>query len=182
MFGTSVEVMCQNATAEYSTVEARVGDSQVYVDAIGKNGGGPNITTFNRVGDAAWSFLSIASGVTIDPDSGEPTHMLAISWFGQSSAFVLECTYSGCKYLADVSVGSPVSPLIINGETSQGPILGPLVKQRIANVTDYLLENTGGNLAQGFIDAEYNPMGGVDDNTIAAIEIVIVNLVKHTFR
>lgn len=61
-------------------------------------------------------------------------------------------------------------------------MLGPLVKQRIANVTDYLLGNTGGNLAQGFIDAEYNPMGGVDDNTIAAIETVIVNLAKHTFR
>lgn len=182
VFGTHVNVSCRNASADYTVNSVSVDIGQVYVVAVGKTGGGPNITMFNDLaGYGSLRSLVVGSAVTIDQDTGEPLHTLAIPTFGLHTAFVLECSYSGREYLADVSVQSPVSPLHVDREVEQGPILGPYVKQEIANVTHSLLGATGGNLARGFIDADYNFDGESNDDMAAAVEIVVGQLGEAYF-
>ena len=178
VFGTNVSVSCQNATASYTTVGTRVDIGFVTVMAVSKPNG-PNITLFNNLqGDLIDTSLAIGSAVTIESDTGEPVHSLVIPDFGLQTAFVLECSYDGQEYLANVSVASSVSPLRIEAEAVPGPVIGPEVKQRLANITHNMLSfgGMGGDLARGFIDADYNTDGTNNTGIAGVLETVIEQL------
>ena len=178
VFGTNVSVSCQNATASYTTVGTRVNIGFVTVMAVGKPNG-PNITVFNNLqGDLIITSLVIGSAVTVNSDTGEPVHTLVIPDFGLQTAFVLECSYDGQEYMANVSVASSVSPLQIDAEALPGPVIGPEVKQRLANMTHNMLAfgGMGGDLARGFIDADYNSDGTNNTNMASTLETVIEQL------
>ncbi|KAL8925834.1 MAG: hypothetical protein Q9208_003331 [Pyrenodesmia sp. 3 TL-2023] len=175
-YGTQVNASCQDTTSEY-TVSAREVE-QVTLIYAGKPGG-PNITLLGDLdGYKILTTLAIGSAVTIDPDTGYPIHTLVIPEFITESALVLECTYSGRETLANVSVASSASPLLIGDIVQRGPFIGPLVKQRIANVTHNLLSagGQGGSLARGFIDAEYNADGFNNTGMASVLERVIGQL------
>ena len=178
VFGTNVSVSCQNATASYTTVGTRVNIGFVTVMAVSKPNG-PNITLFNNLqGDLIITSLAIGSAVTVRSDTGEPVHTLVIPDFGLQTAFVLECSYDGQEYMANVSVASSVSPLQIEAEALPGPKIGPEVKQRLANMTHNMLSfgGMGGDLARGFIDADYNSDGTNNTNMADTLETVIEQL------
>ena len=178
VFGTNVSVSCQNATASYTAVGTRVDIGFVTVMAVSKPNG-PNITVFNNLaGDLIDTALVIGSAVTVESDTGEPIHSLVIPDFGLQTAFVLECSYDGQEYLANVSVASSVSPLRIEAEAMPGPVIGPEVKQRLANVTHNMLSfgGIGGDLARGFIDADYNSDGTNNTGMAGVLETVIEQL------
>ena len=178
VFGTNVSVSCQNATASYTTVGTRVNIGFVTVMAVSKPNG-PNITLFNNLqGDLIITSLAIGSAVTVRSDTGEPVHTLVIPDFGLQTAFVLECSYDGQEYMANVSVASSVSPLQIEAEALPGPKIGPEVKQRLANMTHNMLSfgGMGGDLARGFIDADYNSDGTNNTNMAGTLETVIEQL------
>ena len=178
VFGTNISLSCQDATASYTafTTEADIGF--VKVMAVSKPNG-RNITVFNSLqGDRISNSLVIGSAVTIDSDTGEPIHSLVIPDFVDETAFVLECSYDGQEYMANISVASSVSPLQIDGEALPGPVIGPYVKQTLANVTDTMLSfgSTGGELARGFIDADYNSDGMNNTEMAGVLETVIGQL------
>ncbi|KAK0510606.1 hypothetical protein JMJ35_007038 [Cladonia borealis] len=178
VFGTNISLSCQNATASYTTVGTRVDIGFVTVMAVSKPNG-PNITVFNNLqGDLIITSLVIGSAVTVESDTGEPVHTLVIPDFGLQTAFVLECSYDGQEYLANVSIASSVSPLQIEAEALAGPIIGPEVKQRLANMTHNMLSfgGMGGDLARGFIDADYNSDGTNNTNMAGTLETVIEQL------
>ena len=177
VFGTNISLSCQNASASYTTVEIEVDMAFLIVMAVGKPNG-PNITVIENPDDRSLGSLVIGSAVTIESDTGEPVHSLIIPDFLSRTAFVLECSYDGYEYMANVSVDSSVSPLRIEAEAYPGPVIGPYVKQTLANITDRMLSlsGTGGDLARGFIDASYN--GDGMNNTVMAgvLETVIEQL------
>ena len=178
VFGTNISVSCQNATASYTAVGTRVDIGFVTVMAVSKPNG-PNITVFNNLqGELIDTSLVIGSAVTIESDTGEPVHSLVIPDFGLQTAFVLECSYDGQEYLANVSVASSVSPLRIEAEAMPGPVIGPEVKQRLANITHNMLSfgGMGGDLARGFIDADYNSDGTNNTDMAGVLETVIGQL------
>lgn len=180
VFGTHVNVSCNNVTSEYTvTLVANVDAPGVDVVMVGKPAG-PNFTFLNIIGDSP--HLPIGSAVTVDSKTGVPTHTIAVPSF-LNEAFVLECTYSGQEYMADVSVASAVSPLQIERETQSGPMIGPYVQQTLANVTQSLLAfgSQGGNLARGFLDASYNRYGDNNTGMADAIETVIGQLGEAYF-
>lgn len=178
VFGTNVSVSCQNATASYTAVGTRVNIGFVTVMAVSKPNG-PNITLFNNLqGDLIDTSLAIGSAVTIESDTGDPVHTLVIPDFGLQTAFVLECSYDGQEYMANVSVASSVSPLQVEGEALPGPVIGPEVKQRLANITHNMLSfgGMGGDLARGFIDANYNSDGTNNTEMANTVETVVEQL------
>ena len=178
VFATNVSVSCQNATASYTAVGTRVDIGFVTVMAVSKPNG-PNITLFNNLqGDLIDTSLAIGSAVTIESDTGDPVHTLVIPDFGLQTAFVLECSYDGQEYMANVSVASSVSPLQIEGEAFPGPVIGPEVKQRLANITHNMLSfgGMGGDLARGFIDANYNSDGTNNTEMADTLETVVEQL------
>ena len=178
VFGTNISVSCQNATASYTAVGTRVDIGFVTVMAVSKPNG-PNITLFNNLqGDLIDTSLAIGSAVTIESDTGDPVHTLVIPDFGLQTAFVLECSYDGQEYLANVSVASSVSPLQVEGEALPGPVIGPEVKQRLANITHNMLSfgGMGGDLARGFIDANFNSDGTNNTEMADTLETVVEQL------
>ena len=178
VFGTNISVSCQNATASYTAVGTRVDIGFMTVMAVSKPNR-PNITVFNNLqGELIDTSLVIGSAVTIESDTGEPVHSLVIPNFGLQTAFVLECSYDGQEYLANVSVASSVSPLRIDAESVPGPVIGPEVKQRLANIMHNMLSlgGMGGNPARGFIDANYNSDGTNNTGMAGALETVIGQL------
>ncbi|KAG7008293.1 hypothetical protein G7Y79_00006g019130 [Physcia stellaris] len=179
VFGTHVNVSCKNVTSAYTVTPADVDAPGVDVAMVGKPAG-PNFTFLSIVGETP--HLTLGSAITVDRKTGVPTHTIAVPSFF-SSAFVLECTYSGQEYMADVSVVSAVSPLQIERETQSGPLIGPYVQQTLANVTHSLLAlgGLGGNLARGFLDADYNAYGDNNTGMADAIETVIGQLGEAYF-
>ena len=178
VFGTNISISCQNATASYTVVGTRVDIGFVTVMAVGKPNG-PNITVFNNLqGELIDTSLVIGSAVTVESDTSEPVHSLVIPDFGLQTAFVLECSYDGQEYMANVSVASSVSPLQVEAEALPGPVIGPEVKQRLANVTHNMLSfgGMGGDLARGFIDANYNSDGTNNTQMAGTLETVIGQL------
>ncbi|KAL8684815.1 MAG: hypothetical protein Q9224_006118 [Gallowayella concinna] len=181
VYGTQIDVSCQNMTSDYIITSLDV-DELTLVYAGKPNG--PNVTL---VGDLSTSkilkTLAIGSAVTIDPITGEPIHTLVIPEFITESALVLECTYSGREHLANIRVASPVSPLLIDTRVQEGPRIGTIVKQRVANVTHDLLSagGQGGTLARGFIDAAYNADGGNNTGMVSTLETVIGQLGEAYF-
>ena len=178
VFGTNISVSCQNATASYTAVGTRVDIGFVTVMAVSKPNG-PNITLFNNLqGDLIDTSLAIGSAVTIESDTGDPVHTLVIPDFGLQTAFVLECSYDGQEYLANISVASSVSPLQVEGEALPGPVIGPEVKQRLANITHNMLSfgGMGGDLARGFIDANFNSDGTNNTEMADTLETVVEQL------
>lgn len=177
VYGTYVNVSCQNVTSEYSVSEADIDVPGLDVFVVGKPGVS-NLTFFSDSG--LNSYLAIGSAVTVN-GNGVPIHTLAIP--SSRTALVLECTYSGQEYLAEVSVNSSISALHIDREVLLGPVFGPYVAQRLANLTHRLLafSNSGGNLAQGFIAAEYNEYGYNDTDMATALETVIGQLGEAYF-
>ena len=178
VFGTNISVSCQNATASYTAVGTRVDIGFVTVMAISKPNG-PNITVFNNLqGDLIDTSLVVGSAVTIERETGEPIHSLVIPDFGLRTAFVLECSYDGQEYLTNVSVASSVSPLRIEAEAFPGPVIGPEVKQSLANITHNMLSfgGMGGDLVRGFIDADYNSDGTNNTEMAGVLETVIGQL------
>ena len=145
--------------------------------------GGPNLTMYGKDDlDNIGINLAIESAVTIDDDSGEPMHTIVVPDFGTEEATVLECSYSGREYLADVVLDSPVSPLRITDVISQGPYLGPYVKQELTNITHSLLSGgMGGTLARGFIDSGYNSDGSNSTHLAMAIEPIFEQLGEAWF-
>ncbi|KAI4152174.1 MAG: hypothetical protein L6R39_001872 [Caloplaca ligustica] len=171
IYSTQVNVSCQNVTSAYTVSTVSV--EQITLAWAAKPDG-PNISLFeDRKGPKIEYTLAIGSDVSLDPVTAEPIHTLVIPDF--PSALVLECTYSGREYLANVSVALPVSPLVINGKLDEGLLLGPIAKQRVANVTHGLLSvgGQGGNLARGFIDTGYNKDGTNNTDMASALEIVM---------
>ena len=59
-----------------------------------------------------------------------------------------------------------------------GPVIGPKVKQRLANLTHNMLAfgGMGGDLARAFIDADYNSDGTNNTAMAAVLETVIEQL------
>ena len=181
VFGTHVNVSCDNVTSDYSVVHEDV--ERVSILWVGKPDG-PNLTLFNNLeGSGIVTSLAIGSYVSVDSVTGEPLHTLAISDFIDETALVLDCTYSGREYIANVSVASPVSPLTIDSEGIQGPFIGPIVKQQLANTTHGMLAlgGMGGVLARGFIDAAYNEDGENNTSIASALETVIGQLGEAYF-
>ncbi|KAI4179405.1 MAG: hypothetical protein LQ346_007201 [Caloplaca aetnensis] len=181
VYGTQVNVSCQDTTSEYTISSSDV--ERVTLIYAGK-ADGPNITLLGDLdGYKILTTLAIGSAVTVSAETGEPIHTLVIPEYITESALVLECTYSGREHLTNVSVASPASPLVIGDIVQQGPFIGPLVKQRIANVTHGLLSvgGQGGNLARGFIDAEYNADGLNNTDMASALERVIEQLGEAYF-
>jgi hypothetical protein len=88
--------------------------------------------------------------------------------------------YTGREYLANVSLSSEVSPLRIHNDTIQGPVLGPFVKQRLANMTQDLLVHGGGNLINGLSDARYLS-GDIDDSIASVLQVVLEQLGEAYF-
>ena len=178
VFGTNISLSCQDATASYTavTIEADIGF--VKVMAVSKPNG-RNITVFNSLqGDLISNSLVIGSAVTIESGTGEPIHSLVIPDFVDETVFVLERSYDGQEYMANVSVVSSVSPLQIDDEALPGPVIGPYVKQTLANVTDTMLSfgSMGGELARGFIDADYNSAEMNNTEMAGVLETVIGQL------
>ena len=181
VYGTHVNVSCQNVTLDYSVVNQNV--DFVTILWVGKPNG-PNLTLYNDLeGDKISTTLVIGSHVAIDNMTGDPLHTIVIPDFIAESAYVLDCTYSGREYLANVSVASTVSPLQIDSEITQGPFIGPFVKQQLANRTHDMLAvgGNGGVLARGFIDAEYNEDGENNTSIASALETVIGQLGEAYF-
>ncbi|KAI4171732.1 MAG: hypothetical protein LQ348_006881 [Seirophora lacunosa] len=181
VYGTHVNVSCQDVTSAY-TISSN--DIEQITLVFASKPDSPNITLFGNLdGYSILTTLAIGSAVTLNPDTAEPVHTLVIPEFITESALVLECSYSGREYLADVSIASPTSPLLIEREVEQGPLIGPLVKQRVANVTHGLLSigGQGGNLARGFIDAEYNADGFNNTGMASALETVIAQVGEAYF-
>ncbi|GME46866.1 hypothetical protein GTA08_BOTSDO01809 [Neofusicoccum parvum] len=177
VFGTHVTVSCQDVSTAYSEQEATVsGLTDVYIKTISKPGG-PNITVMGDLSGPNYLLgtLVIASAITLDSRTATPTQTLIVPAFtdGLGPTVVYECAYTGREYLADASVASAVSPLVVSHETSQGPALGPFVQQRLANATHSLVGAGGGNLARGFVDAGYNDDGRNSSGMAAALEAVL---------
>ena len=179
VFGTHVNVSCTNVTSEYSVTLADVNTPGIDVAMVSKPAG-PNFTFLTILGDSL--HLTLLSAVTVDRKTGVPTHTIAVPDFF-NSAFVLECTYSGREYMANVSVASAVSPLQIERETQSGPLIGPYVQQTLANMTHSLLAlgGLGGNLARGFSDADYNAYGDNNTGMANALETVVGQLGEAYF-
>ena len=179
VYGTNVNVSCHNVTSSYGVTQADVDAPAVDVAVISR-ASGPNFTFLNTLDDPTQ--LAIGSAVIVNSKSGVPVHTLAIP-SGFKSAFVLECTYDGQEYQAEISVNSSTSPLHIDRQTDLGPTLGPLVQQRLANLTSGLLalSNSGGNLAQGFLDAGYNTYADNNTDMATAIETVFGQLGEAYF-
>ncbi|KAI4286108.1 MAG: hypothetical protein L6R38_000163 [Xanthoria sp. 2 TBL-2021] len=171
VYATQVNLSCQNATSDYTI--SYVDFEVIHVSKPN----GPNITLFGNLGGKSYSTtLTIGSAITIDRETGNPIHTLVIPEnFYSESSLVLECTYNGREYLTNISVASPTSPLLIGDTVYEGSFIGPIVKQRIANITHYLISvgGQGGNLARGFIDAEYNAGGDNNTDMASALERVI---------
>ncbi|KAI4107806.1 MAG: hypothetical protein LQ339_002416 [Xanthoria mediterranea] len=173
VYATQVNVSCQNVTSGYTISSA---DVERVTLIYASKPGGANITLVGNLEDTnILTTQGVGSAVTVNSETGDPTHTLVIPEFVAESALVLECTYSGGEYLTNVSVASPISPLLIGATVQEGPLIGPVVKQRIANITDRLLSvgGQGGNLARGFIDAEYNADGLNNTDMASVLERVI---------
>ena len=204
VYGTHVNVSCRNITSEYTfesfqrtmycrdvTSKCATDDSKALVPLEstqllriddfegGKSSrpAGPNFTIIRRRASGAPP-LSIASTIRVDPATQIPTHFLAVPDDILRSVFVLACTYSGQEYMAQISVPSAVSPLQLVGESDLGPILSPYRQQRLANMSLSLLEpgDRGGNLAQGFYDAEFNDDGSNNTHMAKGVETVLSQL------
>ncbi|KAL8852638.1 MAG: hypothetical protein Q9221_002518 [Calogaya cf. arnoldii] len=173
VYATQVNLSCQNATSEYTISSVDIGElTLIYVSKPN----GPNITLVrNLEANFFLTTLAIGSAITIDLETDNPIHALVIPEFITESALVLECTYSGREYLTNISVSSPTSPLLIGDTAYEGSLIGPIVKQNIANITHRLLSAgaQGGNLARGFIDAKYNYDGLNNTGIASALEGVI---------
>ncbi|KAL9008348.1 MAG: hypothetical protein Q9173_006518 [Seirophora scorigena] len=170
VYGTHVNVSCRNVTSAY-TISSNEIEQITLVFASKPNS--PNITLFGNLdGHSILTTLAIGSAVTLDPDTAEPVHTLVIPEFITQSALVLECSYSGREYLAEVSIASPTSSLLIEREVDQGPLIGPLIKQR---------RGKRGNLARGFIDSEYNADGFNNTGMASALETVIAHVGEAYF-
>ncbi|KAL8645797.1 MAG: hypothetical protein Q9210_006509 [Variospora velana] len=181
VYGTHVDVSCQDVTFAYTITSNEI-EQMTLVFASKPNG--PNITTFGNLDpDSILTTLAIGSAVILDPETQDPVHTLVIPEFITESALILECSYSGREYLAEVSIASLTSPLLIEREVNQGPMMGPLVNQRVANVTHGLLSigGQGGNIARGFIDAEYNADGFNNTDMASALGTVIAQVGEAYF-
>lgn len=155
VFGTHVDVTCTNATVEYS-IETELVGSEVTKDSVevtvAEKPGGPNFRLAHWLGDD--SKLEIESLVVIDRTTNKPTLVLALGGLLQS--LILECTFAGREYLASVSVASVSSPLRLDHETVQGPVLSPIVQQHLANMSHTLFGHDGVGVVRGFLDAEFD--------------------------
>ncbi|KAL8798373.1 MAG: hypothetical protein Q9182_006714 [Xanthomendoza sp. 2 TL-2023] len=181
VYGTQIDVSCQNITSDYIISSADV-DGLTLLYAGKPNG--PNVTLIGDLsGHKILTALAIGSAVTIDPITRDPIHTLVLPEFITESALVLECTHSGREHLANISVASPVSPLLIDTRVQEGPRIVPIVKQRVANIMHNLLSagGQGGNLARGFIDADYNADGTNSSGLASTLEAVIGQLDEAYF-
>ncbi|KAF2226853.1 hypothetical protein BDZ85DRAFT_55488 [Elsinoe ampelina] len=177
VFGTHINVTCTNVSAEYTWSEDRLSsypDADMRVLSFSKPGG-LNITMFRP---PEWSrgqlqYLALASYVSAPQTNSDPIHTIAMAGVFRTG-FVWECRYSGREYLAQVSMSSPVSPLIIERDAQQGPLIGPIVKQRVANAThDIIRAGQGGNLAKAWMDAEFNYDGLNSTNATGPLETIM---------
>ena len=171
VFGTTVMVACQNRT-DYTSTESL--DLHTSVSSVLFSSDiGPNFTFARDLYASSSRSLKIASSVVVDSSTDVPAHLLAIpeeSFFG---GIVMSCTYSGQDYTADVSVPSANSAIQIDRITSLAEPIDTLWLQMMANSTSSLISdsNSGGNLARGFLDAEFHLDEEINFNPVISADI-----------
>jgi len=172
-FGTTVNVTCQDRTDSYSRHYFFDSSTDVQLMTVSKKGSeqevGNNITVSSDMNSMSFGTkfretFCIGSNITLpsgEPDDAEPVHVFLIAGLGNHMSShlgrVLECTYDGQEFVAEVSVASTGSPLVIGDVIDRGPLIGPAVKRLIAsNLQGIFGTGNGGVLARGFNDANYN--------------------------
>jgi hypothetical protein len=169
VYGTHVNVTCMDVTSEYSLntdrmkIEAIEGRLEVMT---ARKSGGPNFTFSHLSIDEPR--LEIEPSVVIDRNNSRPTLFLAVR--GRSLFHILGCTFTGREYRASVSVASASSPLRLSHEVDQGPVLDPIVQQRLANTSQILFGHDGVGVIQGLLDA------GVGFGSSGDYEVMISSL------
>ncbi|KAF4555484.1 Hypothetical protein D9617_2g054450 [Elsinoe fawcettii] len=180
VFGTHINVTCTNVSADYTWSEDTLNEyrnADLRVITLSKPGG-LNLTMYRP---PEWSrgqfeYLAMASFVNASSTTSDPIHTLAMSGILRTGA-VWECRYSGREYTARVSMSSPVSPLVILSDVQQGPLIGPIVKQRLANATHNVIRSgQGGNLVKAWMDAGFNYDGLNSTNATIPLQTVLTQV------
>lgn len=168
VYGTTVNVTCENRTSSYSVDNLGLVSNGVLVTAskVGlEKGFDTNITMYlpTRVSD----ILPMGFNLTYTPTTGpvtdaDPTHVVLVTdWMG-NNAEVFECSYQGREVLVEVAISGPADPLIVGKIVDEGPFIGPAVKELIAQTLNEIIGANGGGsvLSKAFVNAKYNDDGG----------------------
>lgn len=155
VYGTRIEMTCSDATNDYVVARGSLEDVET---RFVSRPGGPNITVIWDDGfDVTYRSLAIGSSIWgTGDDESHPTLTLAFSG-SIGSVWVAECTYAGYEYLTELTLSS-ADGHIQAGEVEKARFsdIGPIVKQNVANATEQIIaQGMGGQLARGFIDAQY---------------------------
>ncbi|KAI9155753.1 hypothetical protein HJFPF1_08342 [Paramyrothecium foliicola] len=155
VYGTRIQVTCEDATDDHTVAR---GSSEDVETRFVSRSAGPNITIMWD-GDFGKTYRSLAIGSSIWGIEDEESHPTLTLAFGGSGGYVwvAECTYAGYEYLTGLTLDSTDS-YIQSGleEKARFSDIGPVFKQEVANATGRVIEQgMGGQLARGFINAQY---------------------------
>lgn len=179
VYGTTVNVTCENSTSSYSVRNLGQVSTGIMVTASKagfETGFNTNITMFIAQNDV--NVLPMGFNLTYD-GAANPIHVILVTDLQGDNAQVFECSYQGREALFDFAISGPADPLVIGEVADQGPVIGPQVKKLIASNLDEIISASGGGsvLSKAFVDANYNSGG---DNTTAAFGQVLGTVLSQS--
>jgi len=175
VFGTIVDVTCNNATASWSIKSTKYGNEsnpQIVSFDYSKASFGGATVIYDRSSTTPFNI-----GSYVNDNNGDPIHGFFFAGNVMGPPFVLECTYGGHEILATVSLEDSLSPLRVNGTVTQGSPLSSTVKQQLAKIIDQYMTihghgGPGGSLADGWVAAQYDDYStqvGTIEKTMAQV-------------
>ncbi|KAL7941773.1 hypothetical protein V8C42DRAFT_333681 [Trichoderma barbatum] len=169
VYGTHINVVCVNSTANYDLDYSRL-DDNVSVFKISNQRG----VKFQIVQDTRTPNDLLLVGAAISGTSTtDPILTIAVP-VELGETLVCDCTYSGHEYMASVTVPSRLSPLEVVAEVDQGPAIGPSVKWLLARTaSNFLRKPGGGSLISAWTSTSWNANGDNNTDTAALLSTIL---------
>ncbi|PTB34969.1 uncharacterized protein TrAFT101_006373 [Trichoderma asperellum] len=169
VYGTHVNVVCVNSTANYDLDYSRLDDDI----AVFKISNHRNVN-FQIVQDTKSPNDQLLIGAAVSGTSTtDPILTIAVP-VELGETFICDCTYSGREYMASIIVSSRLSPLEVVAEVNQGPFIGLDVKWLLARTaTNFLRKPGGGSLISAWTSTSWNNGGDNNTDTAALLSTIL---------
>lgn len=174
VFGTHINVVCLNSTANYAVNYTDYFENDLAVYTISDS----NNVSFRVLQDTSLdSADSLILGAHLygssTKEDSDPLIAIVVPGF-KGNVFICDCTYSGREYQASIAVPSRLSDLQVVEEVAQGPYIGHDVKWMLASTAaSFLMKPGGGSVISAWTSTKWNLEGTNNTDTAAIMSALL---------